>query len=290
MSRVMSARVQSEIDAANRSDRIPVVFVHGLWLLGSSWARWAELFEEQGYAPVLADWPGDPETVEEARRNPKAFHGQTVASTMEHLTAIVEALDERPAIVGHSFGGLFVQMLAAKGLSRATVALSPAQFQGVLPLPVAAIRSALPVLGAPWTWGGAVQLTEAQYRYGWSNALDEQESAELYARSHVPTPTLPLLAAATANFNPWAPTRVDTRSEARGPLLLLAAEKDHTIPVAVVRAAFELQRRNEGVTRMEVLEGRGHSLTLDAGWREVADRALAFLQEHTGRPAGRHTA
>ncbi len=290
MSRVPSARVQSEIDAANRSDRIPVVFVHGLWLLASSWSRWAERFEERGYAPVIADWPGDPQTVEEARTDAKPFGAQTVASTMEHLVATVEALDEPPVIVGHSFGGLFAQMLAAKGLSRATVALSPAQFQGVLPLPLSAIRSALPVLGAPWTWGGAVQLTEAQYRYGWSNALDEQESAELYARHHVPTPTLPLLAAATANFNPWASTRVDTRSGVRGPLLMVAGERDHTIPVAVVRAAFELQKRNEALTRLEVLEGRGHSLTIDNGWKEVADLTLAFVEEQVGRPRARRTA
>ena len=274
----ISPRVQSEIESANQSGRVPVVFIHGLWLLPSAWAPWAEYFEAHGYAPVVADWPGDRASVDEARANPSAVSGQAVGNTLDHLRAVVEALHERPVLVGHSFGGLFAQMLAAEGLARTTVALSPAQFQGVLPLPLSAIRSALPILGAPWTWGGAIQLTEAQFRYGWSNALDDRESAELYARYHVPAPTRPLLAAATANFNPWASTKVDVHAENRGPLLLIAGEADHTVPVSVVRAAYRLQSRNAALTSFEVLEGRGHSLPIDSGWLEVAERSLAFVQ------------
>lgn len=275
----LSIREQSSIDAANASGRTPVVFIHGLWVLAASWTPWAELFEEHGYAPVLAEWPGDPATVEEARDNPRAFHGQSFAAVLKHLEELVGALDQPPVVIGHSTGGLFAQKLAAKGLSRATVAFSPAPFQGVLPLPIPAIRSALPVLGAPWTWGGAVQLSRAQFRYGWSNALDEEASARLYDRHHVPAPTLPLVAVATANFNPWAPTGVDTRAEGRGPLLLVAGEADHTVPLAMVRAAFRLQQRNPSPTRLEIAKGRGHSLTIDEGWRDVADLALEFVRE-----------
>ncbi|MEM6928621.1 MAG: alpha/beta fold hydrolase [Myxococcota bacterium] len=277
----LSLREQSAIDAANQSGHVPVVFVHGLWVLASSWTPWAEMFEAQGFAPVAVDWPGDPATVAEARDNPDAFREQTVDAVMKHLEDVVEALDQPPVVIGHSFGGLFAQKLAAKGASRATVALAPAPFKGVLPLPWSAIRSTLPVLGAPWTWGGAVQLKPAQFRYGWSNALADEASAELYERHHVPAPTRPLLAAATANVNPWASTRVDTRADGRGPLLLVAGDADHTVPISIVRAAFRLQQRNASPTRFEIAKGRGHSLTIDDGWRDVAELALHFVRDAT---------
>jgi non-heme chloroperoxidase len=267
-----------EVESANASGRTPVVFVHGLWLLPSSWDRWTAVFEEAGYATVKPGWPDDPQTVEEANANPSAFAGKGVGQVADHLAEVVAKLERKPAVVGHSFGGLLAQILAGRGLSAATVAVDPAPFRGVLPLPISALRAATPVLANPLNRNRAVALTYEQFRYGWANAVGEEEARDLYSTYSVPAPGLPLFEAAMANLNPWTEAKVDSANPRRGPLLIISGEKDHTVPWAIANASFKKQRRNQSVTEITEIRNRGHALTIDSGWREVADTALRFIQ------------
>jgi pimeloyl-ACP methyl ester carboxylesterase len=268
----------AQIEKANASGKPPVVFVHGLWLLPSSWQRWMDLFEEAGYAPLAPGWPDDPETVEAARANPEAFAGKGVVQVADHFAEAIGGLDRKPAIVGHSFGGLIAQILAGRGLSVASVAVDPAPFKGVLPLPLAAIRTTMPVLGNPLNHGRAVTLSFDQFRYGWANAVPEDEARKLYEEFHVAAPGRPIFQAAFANFNPSAETKADTKSSERGPLLIFTGEDDHAVPPAMSKAAFKKQSHNPGVTEHVEMPNRGHSLTIDHGWREVAEKALDFVK------------
>jgi non-heme chloroperoxidase len=279
----LTGHEQQDIERANQSGLTPVVFVHGLWLLPSSWAPWRRLFEERGYTTIAPGWPDDPETVEEARAHPEAFAKKGIRVITDHYLEAIAKLAKKPAVVGHSFGGMMAQKIAGEGASAATVAIDPAPFQGVLPLPVSALKSAFPVLANPANYGRAVTLTFEQWKYGWGNALPEPEARELYERFHVAGAGLPLFQAATANLNPWTEDKVDTTNPARGPLLLISGEKDTTVPWAVVSGAYGRQKRNAGVTEITPIPGRGHSLIIDSGWREVAEIALAFVEKHAAK-------
>jgi pimeloyl-ACP methyl ester carboxylesterase len=270
--------VQERITAVNTSGRTPVLFVHGLWLLSSSWDRWDAVFAGAGYAPVNAGWPDDPDTVFEANSRPEAFAGKTVGEVADHLAAVIRRLRRTPVVVGHSFGGLLAQILAGRGLSAATVAIDPAPFRGVLPLPISALRSSLPVLGNPANRHRAVPLTYEQFRYAFANAVEEEEAAQLYETFAVPGSGAPIFQAAAANLNPWTEAKVDTDRPDRGPLLIISGERDHTVPWAIAHASYEQQRANPGVTEIVEMKNRGHSLTIDSGWHEVADTALTFVR------------
>jgi pimeloyl-ACP methyl ester carboxylesterase len=273
---------QHDIDRANASGRRPIVFVHGLWLLSSSWDAWRQLFEAQGYTTLAPGWPDDPDTVEEAKQDPEVFAHKRIGQVTDHYADAIRQLTTKPAIVGHSFGGLIAQRLAGEGVAVATVAISPAGFRGVLPLPLSALKSASPVLANPLNVGRAVPLTFEQFRYAFGNAIEESEARELYERNAVPAPGKPLFQAAAANLNPWTEDRVNVETPERGPLLLMVGEQDHIVPPAVVAAAYQRQQKNAGITEYRALAGRGHSLTIDHGWREVADIALAFIAQHGG--------
>jgi pimeloyl-ACP methyl ester carboxylesterase len=274
----ITERETRQIDEANASERTPVVFIHGLWLLPSSWDRWAQLFEEAGYAPVTPVWPDDPETIEQARANPDVFAKKTLGQIADHTADVIGRLNKKPAVMGHSTGGLLAQMIAGRGLSAATVAIDPGPFRGVLPLPISALRSAMPVLANPLNRGRAVTLTLDQFKYGWANALGEEEAKELYETYHVAAPGVALMQMANANLNPFTEAKADTKNPDRGPLLIIDGEKDHTVPWAIANASYKRQQRNEAVTEIKQIPNRGHSLTIDSGWREVADTALAFVK------------
>jgi non-heme chloroperoxidase len=267
-----------QIDKANAAGRTPIVFIHGLWLLPSSWDRWRTVFEDAGYATLAPGWPDDPNTVEEAHEHPEVFAHKSVGQIADHFQDVIAKLAKRPALIGHSFGGLLAQILAGRGVSDATVAVDPAPFRGVLPLPISSLKSASPVLGNPANHGRAVPLTYEQFRYAFANAVSEDEAKELFNTYAVPGSGVPLFQAATANLNPWTEVKVKTKNPDRGPLLIVDGEKDHTVPWAIANASFKKQRRNKGVTEIVKVPGRGHSLTIDHGWREVADQALAFVQ------------
>jgi pimeloyl-ACP methyl ester carboxylesterase len=275
----ISEREQGQVEAANKSGSTPVVFIHGLWVLPSSWDRWADFFKQAGYAPLTPDWPDDPETVAEARANPDVLAKKTLGQVADHTTEVIEALDKKPAVIGHSTGGLLAQMLAGRGLSAATVAIDPGPFRGVLPLPVSTLRVSAAVLKNPLNRGRAVTLSFDQFRYGWTNAIESDDEAKrLYDEFHVAAPGVALMQMANANLNPWTEAKVDTENPDRGPLLIIDGEKDHTVPLAIANASYKRQKRNPGITEIKKIPNRGHSLTIDSGWREVAQPALDFVK------------
>jgi pimeloyl-ACP methyl ester carboxylesterase len=274
-------RDAEQVKRANASGKTPAVFIHGLWLLPSSWDRWAAVFEEAGYSALAPGWPDDPETVAEANADPTVFAGKSVGDVADHFDAVVRTLDLSPIIIGHSFGGLLAQILAGRGLVRASVAIDPAPFRGVLPLPISALRSASPALTNPANYNRAVPLTYEQFRYSFANAVDEAEAHQLYETYAVPAPGKPLFQAASANLNPWTEVKVDSTNPERGPLLIISGEKDNTVPPSIANASYKRQKRNEGVTEFVQMPGRGHALVIDSGWREVADTALAFVKRFT---------
>jgi pimeloyl-ACP methyl ester carboxylesterase len=274
-----------QVAKANESGRTPVVFIHGLWLLASGWDRWAEHFEAAGYAAVSPGWPDDPDTVDQAAAHPEVFAGKGIADVADHYAEIIGGLARKPAIVGHSFGGLLTEILAGRGLAAVSVAISPAPHRGVLPLPISSLRSASPVLKNPRNRNRAVPLTYEQFRYGFANAVSDREAQALFDEFAVPAPGEPLFQAATANFNPWTEDKVDHKNPERGPMLLIAGERDHTVPPAIVRASYKLENENENVTEIVEIPGRGHALTIDAGWREVADTALGFVNRFCAQEA-----
>jgi len=270
-----------QVERANATMSTPVVFVHGLWLLPSSWDRWVAVFEEAGYVALTPGWPDDPETVADAKAHPEVFAGKGIGDIADYEESIIRKLDRKPVVIGHSFGGLLTEILAGRGLAAASVAISPAPFRGVLPLPISALRSASPVLRNPANWNRAVPLTFEQFRYGFANAVDEDEAKELYLGYSVPGPGEPLFQAAAANLNPWSEAKVDSKNPERGPMLIISADSDHTVPWAVANASYKKEKRNEGVTEIVKMMNRGHALTIDNGWREVADTALAFVKRFT---------
>jgi pimeloyl-ACP methyl ester carboxylesterase len=274
----VSARESQQVEKANASDSTPVVFIHGLWLLPSSWANWADFFKQAGYAPLTPDWPDDPETVEEARANPDVLANKTLKQVADHTADVIAKLEKKPAVMGHSTGGLLAQMLAGRGLSAATVAIDPGVFRGVLPLPFSTLKASGPFLVDPRYRGRAITLTFDQFKYGWTNALDEDEAKRLYDTYHVAGSGIALAQMGNANLNPGTESKVDTKNPDRGPLLILDGEKDHTVPWAIANASYKRQKRNPGVTEIKQMPNRGHSLTIDHGWREIAGSVLSWLK------------
>jgi non-heme chloroperoxidase len=273
----MTVHEAEQVERVNGSRKRPVAFVHGLWLLPSSWNRWASFFEDAGYATLQPGWPGDPETVEEAKTHSEVFAHKSIGQIADHVEAIIRELDEKPVIVGHSFGGLLAEILAGRGLAAATVAISPAPFRGVLPLPISSLKSAWPVLGNPANRGRAIPLTYEQFRYAFANAVSEEEAKELFEAFAVPGSGVPLFQAAVENLNPWTEAKVQNHPQ-RGPMLIVTAERDHTVPPVIGQASFAIEKRNPGVTEIVEIPGRGHALTIDNGWRDVAQAVLSFAQ------------
>jgi pimeloyl-ACP methyl ester carboxylesterase len=267
-----------QVERANGSDKRAVVFVHGLWLLPSSWDRWATRFEKAGYCAVRPGWPDDPDTVADAKAHPEVFARKSVGEIADHFHAVISKIKRKPVVIGHSFGGLLTQILAGRGLCAVSVAIDPAPFRGVLPLPVSALRSGSPVLRNPANRHRAVPLTYEQFRYAFANAVDEGEAASLYEEFAVPGSGEPIFQAAAANLNPWTEVKVDSKNPKRGPLLIISGELDHTVPWAIANASYKREKRNPGVTEIVELKGRGHSLTIDGGWEEVAETALTFVK------------
>ena len=274
----ISDREHRQIEAANASGNTPVVLIHGLWLLPSSWDNWVGFFEEAGYAGLTPDWPDDPETVEQARANPDVFAKKTLGQVADHTAEVIGKLDKKPAVMGHSTGGLLAQIIADRGLSAATVGIDAGPFRGVLPLPISTLRVSLVVLKNPLNRYRAVTLTFDQFKYGWANALSEEEARQLYETYHVAAPGVALMQMANANLNPFTEAKLDPKNPERGPLLLIGGEKDHTVHRAITNASYQRQSRNPGVTEIKQIPNRGHALTIDSGWREVAQTSLDFIK------------
>jgi pimeloyl-ACP methyl ester carboxylesterase len=255
----------------------PVVFIHGLWLHATSWESWAELFSAAGYDPIAPGWPGDSDTVEASRANPDSIADQGIDDVTRHYQAIIDTLPSRPILIGHSFGGMIAEKLLGLDYGAAAIGIDAAQIKGVLPLPLSALHSTLPVFKNPANKHKAVSLTAEQFRFSFGNAVSEEESNALYERWAIPAPGKPLFEAAVANFSLHSPAKVNTDNEGRGPLLLIMGGQDHTVPEAITKATVKQYRHSSAVTELEEFSDRGHSLTIDSGWREVADLCLAWL-------------
>jgi len=274
----VTEREAQQIDKANETGRPPVVFVHGLWLLANCWESWAAGFEEAGYTALTPGWPDDPVTVDEAKAHPDVFAGKTIKQIADHYVEVINRLAAKPVVIGHSFGGLLTQMIAGRGLAAVSVAISPAPFRGVLPIPIAALRSSWPVLRNPANRNRAIPLTFEQFRYAFANAVSEEEAKRLHETFSVPGSGAMIFQAATANLNPWTEAKVDTKSPERGPLLIISTDQDHTVPWSIANGSFKKQKRNGGVTEIARIPDQGHSFTIDSGWRQAADPALAFVK------------
>lgn len=259
----------------------PVVFIHGLWLHADSWGPWADRFQKEGYATVAPGWPGDGSTVQETRERPDSVAGHGIQDVVDHYAQVIGSLDAQPIVIGHSFGGLIAQRLLGQDLAVAGVAIDPAPMKGIIYLPLSALRVASIALRNPANRKRAVTLTPRQFRYGFGNAVSAEESGDLYERWAIPSPGKPLFEAAIANFSPHSPAKVNTRNEKRGPLLVTAGGKDHTVPRAISKATLRRYRRSPAVTEYEEFPDRGHSLALDSGWHEVADAVLSWLKGHS---------
>jgi pimeloyl-ACP methyl ester carboxylesterase len=257
----------------------PVLFIHGLWLHASSWDPWAEAFRAAGYEPRAPGWPGDGDTVAASRENPDAIGDHGIDDVVAHYAAVIDTLPSAPILIGHSFGGMIAQKLLGQDRALAAVAIDAAQIKGVLPVPLSALRATLPVFKNPANKHRAVSLTAEQFRFAFANAVSEEESNQLFERWTIPAPGRPLFEAAAANFNPHSPAKVDTDNANRGPLLLIASGKDHTVPESVTRATLKQYRHSAGVTDIKTFADRGHSLTIDSGWPEIADSCLTWLKE-----------
>jgi pimeloyl-ACP methyl ester carboxylesterase len=257
----------------------PVLFIHGLWLHASSWEPWMHLFHDAGYEPVAPGWPGDGETVEKSRVDAESIGDHGIDDVTEHFAAIIATLPAPPILIGHSFGGMIAQKLLGRDLGVAAVAIDAAQIKGVLPVPLSALRATLPVFKNPANRHRAVSLTSEQFRFAFANAVSQQESDELFEHWTIPAPGKPLFEAASANFDPHSPAKVATENESRGPLLLITGGKDHTVPEAVTRATLKQYRHSDAVTDFLEFPDKSHSLTIDSGWRAVADASLDWLRK-----------
>jgi pimeloyl-ACP methyl ester carboxylesterase len=257
----------------------PVLFIHGLWIHASAWQPWIEHFDAAGYDASAPGWPGDPDTVEAARANPDALANKGIDDVAGHYAAIIRELPAPPIVIGHSFGGMIAEKLLGDDLAAAAIGIDAAPIRGVLPLPLSALRVTFPVFKNPANLHRAISLTEDQFHYAFGNALTPEESKTLYDRWSIPAPGKPLFQAATANVNPRSEAAVNTHNETRGPLLLIAGGKDHTVPDAITRSTFKQYRKSEATTEIVEFDDRGHSLTMDHGWHEIADACLAWLKQ-----------
>lgn len=261
------------------STRNPIVFVHGLWLHAESWNNWIEFFRANGYEATAANWPGDGESTAATRKNPGAVAGFGVGEIADHIAQQLKKFDRKPILIGHSFGGLLVQNLLGRDLAAAAIAIDPAPIKGVSELPVSTLKSSFPVLGNPFNFNRAISLTEPQFRFGFTNAISEQEAKELYAKYAMPAPGRPLFQAATATFNPNSATKVNLANAKRGPLLLISGLADNTVPPVLVKSTLRAYRNSPTVTEIKEFANRGHSLTIDSGWKELAEYILQWLKE-----------
>ncbi|GIH14450.1 alpha/beta hydrolase [Rugosimonospora africana] len=258
---------------------IPVVFIHGLWLHASSWAPWLELFRENGYQPLAPGWPGIPDTVELARADPESIADKGIDDVTRHYAAVIDTLPRKPIIIGHSFGGMIAEKLLGENEGVAAIAIDAAQIKGVLPVPLSSLRATLPVFKNPANRHRAVSLTAEEFRYSFGNAVSPEESDELHRQWTIPAPGKPLFEAATANFSPHSPAAVHTENEERGPLLLIMGGQDHTVPEVITKSTLKQYRGSSAVTDLVEFPDRGHSLTVDSGWRAVADACLDWLRK-----------
>jgi alpha-beta hydrolase superfamily lysophospholipase len=257
-----------------------VVLIHGLWVTPLSWEHWVERYTARGLKVFAQAWPSMDVDIEVLRREPDRVAGLDINEIVDHYDGLVRGLESKPIIMGHSFGGLFTQILIDRGLGAAGVAIDSAPVKGILLLPFSTLRVSFPALSNPFNFHKAAALTEEQFHYAFGNLLSEDESRRVYERYAVPGPDHVLFQAALANFNPDAPTAVDFHRDDRAPLLLIAGGKDHIAPASLTETNYNLYRRSKAVTAYKEFPERSHYTLGEPGWEEVADYALDWAMEN----------
>jgi pimeloyl-ACP methyl ester carboxylesterase len=257
-----------------------IVLIHGLWMTPLSWENWIKRYSDKGYNVLAPAWPGMEGSIEDIRRDPSALGSLGVTEIVDHYDKIIRGLDTPPIIMGHSFGGLFTQILLDRGLGAAGVALDSAPVKGILLLPFSTLRVSFPALSNPFNVNKVAALTPEQFHYAFGNLLSEEESQKVYERYAVPGPDHVLFQAGLANFNPHAATAVNFHNDDRAPLLLIAGGQDHIAPASVTKANYNLYRASKAVTDYKEFPERSHYTLGQPGWEEVADYALEWATTH----------
>jgi alpha-beta hydrolase superfamily lysophospholipase len=270
-------------DAAFSSDTI--VLIHGLWLTPLSWEKWIDHYKAKGFNAIAPPWPGMEGDIEQVRSNTKPYEKLGIKEIADHYEQIIRELDKPPIIMGHSFGGLITQVLLDRGLGSAAVAISPAPIKGILALPLSALKVASVALKNPANRHKAVTLTPDEFRYGFGNLLSVEDSKRAYDRLAIPGPGRVLFQAAFSNLIPNSPAAVHPKSGNRPPLLLQANGKDHTVPAAVTKNAYKIQRKASSPTGLKEYPDRSHYTFAQDGWEGVADDALDWATQHARVPA-----
>ena len=257
--------------------RIPLMLIHGAWLSARSWENFADYFEKRGFAVSSPEWPRKEGDVEELRAEADELKGLGITEIVDHYEERIRALDEPPVLIGHSFGGLIVELLLDRGLGRAGVALSPAPPKGILVLPFSSLKAAAPALAHPSKWHGIVTLTLEEFTYGFVNTFSPEDAAAAYERYAVPETGQIFYEAGFANFHFNPPTEVHFKNAERAPLLIVGAEKDNTVPASLSKKQYEKYERSPAQTEYLEFKGRPHLLMAAEGWEEVAAAIDSWL-------------
>jgi pimeloyl-ACP methyl ester carboxylesterase len=253
-----------------------IVLIHGLWMTPKSWNGWKARFEAAGYSVITPAWPGVTDDVAAMRRDASALNGLRISTVADHHARIIEALDEPPIIMGHSFGGMFTQLMLDRGLGKVGVAIDSAQSAGVPALPGSVVRALMPVLGKPWTVNRTVLLSPKQFHYGFANTLTREEADRVSKELQIPAPGKPVWQASFNLFTNTGDSKIDYAKPDRAPLLFVAGGADHLVPASVNRK--NAKRYSAGVVDVKEFPGRTHYTVGQDGWEEVADYALAWAE------------
>jgi len=254
-----------------------IVLIHGLWLTPRSWEGWIDRYQKAGYNVLAPSWPGLEGEVEAIRKDPSALKGLKLKTVVDHYERIIRKLDAPPIIMGHSFGGLIVQMLVDRGLGSAGVVIDSAQSAGVPVLPLSTIWATITVLGNPFTFNGTSSLSPKKFNYAFTNELNEVESKKVYDRYQIPGSNRILWDGALSLLNPNASSKVNYANNNRAPLLFIAGGNDHLVPPAINKANMRKYVKNSSaVTDYREFPNRTHHTVGQKGWEEVADFALQW--------------
>jgi len=271
------------------ADSPNVVLIHGMWMTPRSWEHWIDHYSDRGYRAIAPGWPGIDRAPAEIRRDPSALKGLGIKTCVDHYEQIIRGLERPPIIIGHSFGGLFTQLLLDRGLGAAGVAIGTAPPKGVLVLPASTLRASLPALKNPFNRDGLAPLTPQQFRWRFTNTLTQQESDKIYEEQYIPGTNRAFFEAGLASISPNSPAAINYSNPQRAPLLLMAASEDHISPLSLNRSILKLQRRSPTATELKEYPGRTHFTAGMDGWEAVADDALNWALEHAGADTAQAT-
>jgi pimeloyl-ACP methyl ester carboxylesterase len=259
------------------TQRPPLVLIHGAWLSSGSWENFADYFGDRGYAVSAPEWPRKHGDVEEIRESADEVEGLGLNEIVDHYESLIRELDEPPVLIGHSYGGLIVELLLDRGLGRAGVAMSPAPPKGILVLPFSTLKAAAPALAHPSRWHGVVPLTLEEFTYGFVNTFSPEDAAAAYEKYAVPETGQIFYEAGFANFHLHPPTEVHFKSGDRAPLLIVGGEKDHTVPASLSHKQYEKYEQSEAKTDYLEFPGRPHLMMVAEGWEEIAGGIEGWL-------------